>query len=81
MFQAKEWIKNTRKCSMVKMLEFYRATHINCNDVEQEMQDNHAACEAEHGVCDHSLLMDNKNVLMDIYKFKLVSFIILCHFT
>jgi hypothetical protein len=66
---AKEWIINTRVCSMTKMLEFYREEHINCHDVEQEMQERHGECEAEHGVCDHNLITDNREVLMDIYGF------------
>ena len=69
-FQGQNWINATRVCSMMKMLEFYRDSHINCKDVQGEMQEMHAECEAEHGVCDHDLLMDNKEVFADVYKFE-----------
>ena len=55
---------------MTKMLEFYRASHINCRDVEAEMQENHAECEAEHGICDGDMLMENKEVLQDVFTFE-----------
>lgn len=67
--QGKRWINATRVCAMTKMLNFYRDSHINCRDVESEMKGNHAACEAEHGVCEHDLLMENKEVLMEVYTF------------
>lgn len=54
---------------MTKMLEFYREDHINCRDVEAEMQEKHAECEAEQGGCDGDMLMENKDVLTEVYSF------------
>lgn len=52
---------------MTAMLEFYEAQHINCEDVEAEMKEAHAECEVEHGICDPNMLMDNKEVIHDVY--------------
>lgn len=65
--QGKDWVNNTRKCAMDKMLEFYEATHINCEDVQAEMKDNHGRCEADHGLCDSNLLTENKEAFRNIY--------------
>lgn len=66
--EGKRWINATRLCAMEKLLEFYRNDHINCGDVEGESKRAVADCEAEHGICGGSLLMDNRDAFGDVYK-------------
>lgn len=61
---------NTRKCAMNRMLEFYRASHINCQDVEHAMKDAYSNCEYDNGGCDGDMLFRNREPLMDVHKFK-----------
>jgi len=68
--QAKRWINATRLCAMNKLLEFYRDDHINCADVEGESKRAVATCETEHGICDGSLLFDNKDAFGDVYRLR-----------
>ena len=62
---------------MQAMLRYYRRQHIICDDVEDDMKEAHAQCEEDHGVCSGNMLLDNKEVLMDIYKIRWV-FISFC---
>lgn len=65
--QGQELISGTRRCSMMAMLEHYNASHVNCEDVEAEAKMSHSICERQHGICDISMLMANKERIRAIY--------------
>lgn len=65
--EGQRWLNGTRTCSMEKMLEYYRANAILCSEIETDMKEKHAVCEETNGLCRGSLIMDNKEVLVDVF--------------
>jgi hypothetical protein len=65
--EGRAWLNNSRLCSMERMLEYYRSNSINCDDLEDEMQEKHAECEVESGMCRGNLLTQNREAFSDVY--------------
>lgn len=65
--QGQRWLNGTRLCAMEKMLDFYRLNELSCTEVDSQMKEKQAACEAENGLCNGRLLVENKDIFSDVY--------------
>lgn len=65
--QGRRWLNGTRLCAMEKMLDLYRLDALSCADVDSQMRESQAECDAENGLCGSRLLVENKDVFSDVY--------------